>query len=105
MKNLNLNRMKSTTAKIATAFDVNVVVTSCLFGVISGNVGFRQVQEVSRRLKEVCETSLSLFSIIFYYFSIMNGFIAMSSVTVINNYTKNSNEPRQVALYKKVCSI
>lgn len=45
--------MKSTTSKIATALDVNIVVASCLFGVISGNVGFRQMQEVNRRLKEV----------------------------------------------------
>lgn len=45
--------MKSTTSKIATTLDVNVVVASCLFGVISGNIGFRQIQEVNRRLKEV----------------------------------------------------
>lgn len=45
--------MKSTTSKIATALDVNVVVASCLFGVISGSVGFHQMQEVNRRLKEV----------------------------------------------------
>lgn len=50
---INSNRMKSTTSKIATALDVNIVVASCLFGVISGNVGFRQMQEVNRRLKEV----------------------------------------------------
>lgn len=45
--------MRSTTAKIATALDVNVVVASCLFGVISGSFGLRQLQEVNRRLKEV----------------------------------------------------
>lgn len=50
---INSNRMRSTTSKIATAFDVNVVVASCLFGVISGSFGYRQMQEVNRRLKEV----------------------------------------------------
>lgn len=47
------HRMKSTTAKIATGFDVNIVGASCLFGVISGTVGFKQMQEINRRLKEV----------------------------------------------------
>ncbi|KAJ6636370.1 Gustatory receptor for sugar taste 43a [Pseudolycoriella hygida] len=46
-------RMKSTTSRIATVFDVNVVVASCLFGVVSGNIGFRQMLDINRRIKEV----------------------------------------------------
>ena len=46
--------MKSTTSiKICTALDMNVVAGACLFGVISGIVGLHQTQEMNRRLKEV----------------------------------------------------
>lgn len=45
--------MKSTTAKICTILDVNVVAGSCLLGLISGLIGLRQTQEINRRLNEV----------------------------------------------------
>ncbi|XP_037040410.1 gustatory receptor for sugar taste 43a-like isoform X1 [Bradysia coprophila] len=51
-------RMKSTTARIATVFDVNIIGVSCLFGVLSGTVGFDQMLEINRRLKEVDEILL-----------------------------------------------
>lgn len=52
--------MKSTTAKVCTALDVNVVAGSCLFGLISGIIGLRQTQEMNLRLKQVYENRLIL---------------------------------------------
>lgn len=52
--------MKSDTAKVVTGLDVNVVVSSCISGVVSGIIGLRQTQEMSRRLQEVCEKSFSV---------------------------------------------
>lgn len=70
-----MNRLKTSTSRVVTGFDVNILVGSCLIGMLSSVFGLRNTQQMNASLNKVISSSHNLLFSFFLFGCFANFYV------------------------------